>query len=303
MKANRYKVNRGEPGANIITLLKDGVPAIKNPPAIVAPSPSLLPAVAGDQNEGKAIVLSRYDKIANLRFTLIGTLSKEAAKECGPKVKIIDKLLALFNGGLLLPGVLKELGPISQRTFYRFLETFNDKGIEGLAPQYGRNGRKPFTQITTDEKSFLKNLFDQNRPKIADAIRDCKRYLGKSSISSPSTLRRYVNNNFIRDNYDVWILDREGEKAWNDKVAPYQDRDAMRLDVGYTLVADGHKLNADILDPVTGKKSDQPLFFFGIGKALILWVSESHLVKIFNASGKLSIMPFWNLGKYLQKYI
>ena len=71
-KADRYKVHRGEAGRNVVTELKDGLPVIENPPAIQAPSPSsLLPAVVGNQNHEKPTILSRYDKIANLRLALI----------------------------------------------------------------------------------------------------------------------------------------------------------------------------------------------------------------------------------------
>jgi putative transposase len=255
-----YRVQRGEPGCHEITRIVNGEPVIENlPVALASPSLSSLPALTIEDSRG--LLLSR-DKTANLRFTLITTLSKEAAKECGPKVKIIDRLLALYNGGLLLPGVLKELGPISQRTFYRFLEAFKDKAIEGLAPQYGRSGRKPFAQITTVEKQFLRQfLLNQNHPKIADAIRRCKYHLGEHSPSSPATLRRYVNE-FRSEFHDVWTLDREGQKAWNDKDAPYQDRAWWTLEVGEILVADGHKLNFQVINPHTGKPSRAVLIMF-----------------------------------------
>ena len=193
-------------------------------------------------------------------------LSKEATKECGPedkiKVKTIERLLGLYNGGLLLPGVFKELKSVSIRTFYRFLEGLKDKGIDGLAPQYGFSGRKPFVEVTLAEKQFLRQfLLNQNRPKIADAIRRCKYYLGKDSPSSPATLRRYVNT-FKGEFHDVWTLDREGYKAWNDKDAPYQDRAWWTLKVGEILVADGHKLNFKIINPHTGKESRAVLVMF-----------------------------------------
>ncbi len=262
IQKDRYRVFPGEPGRDVITPLKNGKPVTENLFVPQAPSPSLLPAVVEGQSNAKPTILSKYDKTAHLRFTLVSTLAQEWAKESGSKVKTIDRLLDLYNGGLLLPGILKELGPISRRTLYRFLETLTDKGIDGLAPQYGRSGRKPFTEITSAEKQFLVNhLLHPNRPKTSDAIRECKRYLGEHSGSSPATLRRYVND-FKKSNHDVWVLAREGEKAWNDKIAPYQNRDPMSLDVGQILVADGHKLNLNVLDPVTGKKKRATIVLF-----------------------------------------
>lgn len=47
---------------------------------------------------------------------------------------------------------------------------------------------------------------------------------------------------FKDNNYDKWILARDGEKALSDKVEPYIKRDASLLEVGDILVADGHIL-------------------------------------------------------------
>lgn len=262
IQPDHYRVSRGEPGASVVTPLRDGYPSIENPPMVPVSPPTLLPAVAEDQNESKIVAPSRRDKVANYRFTLIITINKEAAKEKGAKVKAIARLLGLYNSGLLLPGVLKELGPISQRTFYRFREILKKKGIEGLVLQYGRNTRKPFGQVTQTEKDFLLGfLHDPNRPNISDAIRECKKYLEENSIAHPSTLRRFIN--YYKKYYnDVWTIEREGEKAWNDKVAPYQDRDPMSLAVGEVLVADGHRLNANVVDPITGKNKRPTIVLF-----------------------------------------
>lgn len=52
---------------------------------------------------------------------------------------------------------------------------------------------------------------------------------------------------------DKWILARDGEKALLDKVEPYIKRDASLLEVGDILVADGHKLAFQVINPFTGK--------------------------------------------------
>ena len=48
-------------------------------------------------------------------------------------------------------------------------------------------------------------------------------------------------------------LARDGEKALSDKVEPYIKRDASLLDVGDILVADGHELAFQVINPFTGK--------------------------------------------------
>lgn len=55
---------------------------------------------------------------------------------------------------------------------------------------------------------------------------------------------------------------RDGEKALSDKVEPYIKRDASLLDVGDILVADGHKLAFNVINPFTGKPTRATLVGF-----------------------------------------
>lgn len=58
-------------------------------------------------------------------------------------------------------------------------------------------------------------------------------------------LTRGATGKSLRD--DKWILAREGMKALKDKVEPYIVRDASVLDVGSVLIADGHRLNFQVI--------------------------------------------------------
>jgi putative transposase len=247
-KTECYRVHRGEPGQNIVTELKDGEPMIENLPVALVPGPSL-PPLPSHQNE-----------ISYWRFILLNALWEKISKNPGVKKrKIINQILKEYNSGALLPDISKKLKKISRPTLYRWIKAYKEGGIDALVPEY----RGPKTsEILPGEKDFLlKFLLNQNKKTISDAIRECKRYLGSFSPSAPTTLRRYVND-FKKNNYDVWTLEREGEKAWNDKVAPYQDRDPMSLYVGEVLVADGHKLNFRVKDPITGKEKRPTLVMF-----------------------------------------
>ena len=55
---------------------------------------------------------------------------------------------------------------------------------------------------------------------------------------------------------------RDGEKALSDKVEPYIKRDASLLEVGDILVADGHKLAFQVINPFTGKPTRATLVGF-----------------------------------------
>ena len=63
---------------------------------------------------------------------------------------------------------------------------------------------------------------------------------------------------------------RDGEKALSDKVEPYIKRDASLLEVGDILVADGHRLNCQVINPFTGKPCRATLVGFSDWKSTAL---------------------------------
>ena len=107
-------------------------------------------------------------------------------------------------------------------------------------------------------------LLRPNRLSIGKAIALTKYKLkeqGQNFIPADITFRRYAKW-FKDNNYDKWILARDGEKALSDKVEPYIKRDASLLEVGDILVADGHKLAFQVRNPFTGKPSRATLVGF-----------------------------------------
>ncbi len=126
-----------------------------------------------------------------------------------------------------------------------------------LLPQYKYSGVDDYRTVLTDEeiKIFMGLLLHPNRLSIGKAIALTKyklREQGQSFIPADITFRRYAKW-FKDNNYDKWILARDGEKALSDRVEPYIKRDASLLDVGDILVADGHKLAFQVINPYTEK--------------------------------------------------
>ena len=75
------------------------------------------------------------------------------------------------------------------------------------------------------------------------------------------TFRRYAY--WFRDsNLDKWTLAREGQKALKDKIEPYIVRNASLLKPGQVLIADGHTLNFQVINPFTGKPCRATLLGF-----------------------------------------
>lgn len=150
------------------------------------------------------------------------------------------------------------LGKISRGSLHRWYAMLN--GTEDyikLLPQYKYSKVDEYRTVLTDEeiKIFMSLLLHPNRISIGKATALTKYKLkerGQSFIPADITFRRYAKW-FKDNNYDKWILARDGEKALSDKVEPYIKRDASLLEVGDILVADGHKLAFQVINPFTGK--------------------------------------------------
>ena len=152
----------------------------------------------------------------------------------------------------------KILWKISRGSLHRWKIMLNGtEDYTRLIPNYKYVSINEYRTCLTDEeiKIFMGLLLHQNRICIGKAIALTKYKLkeqGQSFIPADITFRRYAKW-FKDNNYDKWVLARDGEKALSDKVEPYIKRDASLLDVGDILVADGHKLAFQVINPFTGK--------------------------------------------------
>ena len=150
------------------------------------------------------------------------------------------------------------LGKISRGSLHRWYAMLNGtEDYTKLLPQYKYSSVDNYRTVLNGEeiKIFMGLLLHPNRLSIGKAIALTKYKLkeqGQSFIPADITFRRYAKR-FKDNNYDKWILARDGEKALSDKVEPYIKRDASLLDVGDILVADGHKLAFQVINPFTGK--------------------------------------------------
>ena len=150
------------------------------------------------------------------------------------------------------------LGKISRGSLHRWKSILDGtEDYTRLIPNYKYVSVNEYRTCLTDEeiKIFMGLLLHPNRLCIGKAIALTKYKLkeqGQSFIPADITFRRYAKW-FKDNNYDKWVLARDGEKALSDKVEPYIKRDASLLDVGDILVADGHKLAFQVINPFTGK--------------------------------------------------
>ncbi|MBQ9245591.1 hypothetical protein IJ182_04920 [bacterium] len=174
--------------------------------------------------------------------------------------------LDLYNSGMLLPQVYKFIGKISIGTLRRWVKSFEEKGADGLVPQRRYSSITEYNTILNQEMKdiFLKFLLHPNKFKVGKAITLTRHILekrGYENIPSVITFRRFAEH-YKKLNYSKWILIREGEKAYHDKVEAYIERDISKLEVGDVLIADGHVLNFQVINPFTGKPARATLVGF-----------------------------------------
>ena len=196
----------------------------------------------------KQIALARYD-LVNLwvDYRKISEKKTEAGQE----------FLNAYNGGKMYPVLFNVLGKVSIGTIYRWhkkIKIKNDYTL--LIPNYDYGEKEGTATLAKEEEIVFKSLLlAPNKINIGKATTLTKDILAKrgyKSTTSSRSFRRYANQ-FMRKNYDKWIYAREGEKALRDKVMPYISRDISKLEVGDVLVADGHRLAIECINPFTGR--------------------------------------------------
>jgi len=197
--------------------------------------------------KSKQIALARLDLIEKWL---------EFRKKSTNKLQADYDFVQLHNSGNT--NLFKILSGISRGTLHRWRSQLNGTAdYTLLLPQYKYASVSEYRTVLSDEeiKTFMGLLLHPNRISIGKAISLTKYNLsqkGQSFIPSDITFRRYAKW-FKDNNYDQWVLMRDGEKSLADQVEPYIKRDASLLEVGDILVADGHKLNFQVLNPFTGK--------------------------------------------------
>jgi putative transposase len=177
------------------------------------------------------------------------------------------KFVEVYNTGLLHEEIFKTLGKISFGSLYRWRALLKyDSDWTALVGHYKYSTSKEYNTSLNEEqvKIFLKILLSPNSFSIGKSISLTKHILnerGYEILPKDVTFRRYAE--WFRDaNYDKWILAREGQKALKDKVEPYIVRNASLLKTGQVLIADGHTLNFQVINPFTGRPCRATLLGF-----------------------------------------
>jgi putative transposase len=203
-------------------------------------------------------------KTALARADLVSLYVGQVAKApWGRKDQAKEGFLTLYN--------LKEwpylhsiVGEVSLQTIERWKKTLDaTKDAFSLADRRGTHKRGKRSLLSEQALILERLALNPNRPRISYVLQLAQLIMDKRGINhhSPATYRRYLEEYKAR-HYDTWVFAREGEKGLNDKVAYNLKRDYSKIAVGDVVVADGHVLNFEILNPWTGKQKRMTLILF-----------------------------------------
>lgn len=174
----------------------------------------------------------------------------------GNKTQTRKEFIHAYNSGIAYPKIFDLVGKVSWKTIEGWKTKIKStKETFDLCDRRGHCARGQCILSEQQTEILLKCALHPNKPLISEAIRMAWSIMHTKGIqngNSAATYRRWLND-WASKNYHVWTSSREGGKAWNDKVAMYIERDYSLINVGDVIVADGHVLNFEILNPWTGK--------------------------------------------------
>ena len=218
--------------------------------------------------EQRKLALAKYDIINNwLNFRNNLKADKNKFKTDLKNVRADKQFETLYNTGTLYPELFNITGKISVGSLYRWRKLLGYNGDwTCLVGQYNYTTQKEYKTSLNEEqiKIFIQILLSPSAFSIGKSISLTKHILkerGYEILPKDVTFRRYANW-FKDNNFDKWTLARHGEKALKDKVSPYIVRNAGLLKPGQVLVADGHTLNFQVINPFTGRPCRATLIGF-----------------------------------------
>lgn len=196
------------------------------------------------------------DRIALARADLLRLYDEAvSAAPWGERKRVRAEFVSAFNAGGSHPLLYSLLGRVSEETLEAWRRKASQGQTESLRDRRGawRRGRHGLTP--EQEEIVIRCAVHPHAPRVSEAIRLAKAVMASRGIAnghSERTYRRFIDE-WRRRNHHLWVMGREGEKAWNDRCAAYIERDYDAIAVGDVLVADGHILNFEVINPFTGK--------------------------------------------------
>lgn len=215
-------------------------------------------------------VSEREFSMALARARLVGLYREylgaaRATKGWGGAGPAREMFVRAYNEGELgvYPELFRVVGVTSWKTLDRWdRELRKARGNPNALVDHRGRHRRGERSVTGRLAEIIETVArSPNAPRISEVIRVARsraEFEGVSLVNpqtgaliSIETLRTYIEEYRDRE-YATWVFNREGSRALNLKCSRHLERDFDRIEVGDILVADGHNLNFDILNPWTG---------------------------------------------------
>lgn len=176
--------------------------------------------------------------------------------------------IQLYESGYW-PTLKKELGTVSWKTLEGWKRKQDEAGtVLVLADRRGLAHKGESLLEAYHHDLILGIYLTQPSTSISSIAKNLKvRCIADNKIvPSEATVRRFIAKQ-MSECYDVFVFWREGKKEWNDKCAISIMRDWNLINVGDVIIADGHVLNFEILNPDSGKPKRMMLVMFYDGRS------------------------------------
>lgn len=162
------------------------------------------------------------------------------------------------------PKLKEEVGKVSWQTLERWkLEQKGAGTALALVDERGIAHRGKTLVTREHEIIIIGHILNPNAPNISQCVNEVQKRFQAENMYVPSepTIRRFVTR-YMQLCFDEWTYFREGKKAWNDKCAISILRNWEQVGVGDVVIADGHTLNFETINPATGKPKRMTILLF-----------------------------------------
>ncbi|MDR0510899.1 MAG: Mu transposase C-terminal domain-containing protein [Rikenellaceae bacterium] len=177
-------------------------------------------------------------------------LNAEEMSVMGAKREFVE----MVRGGMLCTDSFHVVGTVSFKTLERWDKTLRDGGdvMDALGPQ--RAIKHGTTLSISQQKNLLGAWLKDTQPNYATAYRTACRLwrFNREPIHSLTTCRRFLMEWESKHRSEATFR-RRGIKPLRDECLPYIEKDPNSIRFLDVLVADGHVMNFQIVNPKTGK--------------------------------------------------
>ncbi|MFV0420862.1 Mu transposase C-terminal domain-containing protein [Oleidesulfovibrio sp.] len=210
--------------------------------------PAATLAISAVSESKKAKALARADLVA----LYTDWLDKSSH---GAKAAAREKFILAYLGGAW-PALREKLGgKVSWKSIERWkVEMRRSGAVTALVDRRGAGNSNRTVMSPEHTDLLLRAALHPNNTALSSAMRMAAVAMQAKGLAVPAerTMRRFLEQ-WKSVNFGTWVFTREGKKAWNDKAAFFIERDYNLIEVGDILVADGHVLNFETINPWTGK--------------------------------------------------